>query len=72
MLPVKQESFPLFSRCFYVLEYIMSVEHFRIFIYMKEHKDMIELLLEDNEEQILILAQNKAIRLCLEGIFGFI
>lgn len=50
----------------------MSVEHFSIFISMKEHKDMIELLLEDNEEQVLTLAQNKAIRLCLEGIFGFI
>lgn len=39
---------------------------------MKEYKGKIELLLEDNEEKILILAQNKASRLCLEGIFGYL
>lgn len=50
----------------------MSVEYFGIFLCMKEHKGKIELLLEDNEEKILTLAQNKASRLCLEGIFGYL
>lgn len=38
---------------------------------MKEHKGKIEILLEDSEEKILILAQNQASRLCLEGTFGY-
>lgn len=39
---------------------------------MKEHKGQIEILLEENEEKILILAQNQASRLCLEGTFAYI
>lgn len=50
----------------------MSVEYFGIFLYMKKYKGKIELLLEDNEEKRLILAQNKASKPCLEGIFGYI